>query len=101
MYLSLLFITFLLVAPSHTFPVDIDSRQARVKKELIKCKVDNKQGPCICGDQFTIRFRASNIANRCAKAGNFQFTNPDLNVDDGTVEYVSFALNEFRRSQPL
>ena len=95
MYLSLLVITFLLVAPSHTFPVDIQARveEQQTSKSNINCEVDGKGGPCICQRQFTIRQRPSNYATRCAKAGSFQYENPSLNVNDGTVKYVSFASN--------
>ena len=48
-FLALLFVTFLLVAPSHTYPLE-----ARAQNDA-SCG-DGNQGPCICpGRALTIR----------------------------------------------
>ena len=84
-----------LVAPSHTFPVDI---QARAKNKLL-C-ANGKQGPCICGKDGNLVNIQSKKALDCG-TGSFKYTNPK-DDKDGSVEYVrGLDLNEFRRSQPL
>ena len=95
MYLSLLFITFILVAPSHTFPVDIQARGRNAKKCANAGEV-----PCVCGeDGNLVSIREKKLFN-CGTS-SFKYTNPN-DEKDGSVEYVrGLALNEFRRSQPL